>query len=238
MLRMISQQPSDYYRSRQAYLLVDFDKVVMEWRPVIADCYGEAFASAVLADAKVRFETFIPGIPYIGGDENHLTHALVESVEILALFWAMEAVGETPDETGKVLHDAVLRLPPPPPIPPDQLLSTADLMQYRRQRAERSLERRYPDDFVYEFVEGDGETFDYGYDFLECASEKFYRVQGVLAFLPYYCFLDFPKCERGGLGLMRRGTLAEGCQKCDFRFREGGIASQKWPPSFALGKMD
>ena len=111
-------------------------------------------------------------------------------------------------------------------------------MQRRRQRAERSSERRYPDDFVYEFVKGDGEPFDYGYNFLECASEKFYRVQEALAFLPYYCFLDFPKCERGGLGLTRQGTLAEGCQVCDFRFRKGGISSLKWLPSSALGRGD
>jgi len=200
-------------------LLADFDKACEAWRPLLSERYGEAFASEVLADARDRFGALIPHIPYIGGDENHLTHALVESVEILALFRAMEAAGKTPAETGKVLYDAILRLPPPPPIPPDQLLSAAELMQRRRQRAERSQERRYPADFVYEFVAGDGETFDYGYDFRECASEKFYRAQEALAFLPYYCLLDFPKSERGGLSLTRRGTLAEGCQKCDFRFK-------------------
>ncbi len=99
-------------------------------------------------------------------------------------------------------------------------------------------ERRYPDDFACEFVEGDGETFDYGYNFLECASEKFYWAQGALEFLSYYCLLDFPKCERGGLSLTRQGTLAEGCQMCDFRFKEGGVATEKWPPSFALEEGD
>ena len=100
---MISQQPSDYYRSRQAYLLADFDKAVMEWRPVVGERYGDTFATTVLSDASIRFATLIAEIPYIGGDENHLTHALVESVEILDFFRAMEAAWKTPLETGKVV---------------------------------------------------------------------------------------------------------------------------------------
>ena len=108
-------------------------------------------------------------------------------------------------------------------------------MRRRRERAERSQERRYAWDWVYAFVEGDGEEFDYGYDFEECATEKFYRTQGAEEFLPFYCFLDFPKCEQGGLGLRRTMTLAEGGEKCDFRFEEGGKAEQRWPPTFLEG---
>jgi hypothetical protein len=81
-------------------------------------------------------------------------------------------------------------------------------------------------------VEGDGEAFDYGYDFVECAMEKFYRTLGAEEFLPFYCFLDFPMCELGGLGLSRTMTLGERYERCNFRFKEGGKAELAWPPPF------
>jgi hypothetical protein len=39
-----------------------------------------------------------------------------------------------------------------------------------RKRAAESHQRRYPGDYAYTFVEGDGETFDHSADYLECAT--------------------------------------------------------------------
>jgi hypothetical protein len=145
-------------------------------------------------------------------------------------------LGASAEETGRVLYDTEVAQSgeKAPPIPPDQVLSRTELMERRRERALRSQEREFDWDWVYEFVEGDGETFDYGYDFVECATAKFYHSQGADEFLPFYCFLDFPKCESIGLGLTRTMTLAEGFDRCDFRFKEGAKAGQRWPPAFLL----
>jgi hypothetical protein len=48
--------------------------------------------------------------------------------------------------------------------------------RYKRRlqkRAAESQERRYAEDYVFAFVDGDGETFDYGVDYIECATCKF-----------------------------------------------------------------
>jgi hypothetical protein len=82
---------------------------------------------------------------------------------------------------------------------------------------------------VYEFVVGDGEEFDYGYDFLECAAQKFYHAQDADKFTPFYCFLDYPKSK---MGLSRTMTLAEGHAKCNHRFKEGRKTEFGWPPPF------
>ena len=218
-------------------LLEGFDQAAGDWRPFLTEGYGADFAEAVLEAARARFESLVPKIPYIGGDENHLTDSLIGSVRYLALYQTMKARRKSAAETGKVIYEAVsVRAKEPlPPIPPEQILGPEELMQRRRERAEYSLQRRYPDDFVYDFVEGDGETFDYGYNFLECATVKFYRTQGAGEFTPYYCFLDFPKCEGAGLGLHRSMTLSEGYAICNFRFKEGGKAAQHWPPLFLGG---
>jgi len=231
---MLGQNHSDYYVLRRAAILERFGEDAQRWRAVLSHCWGVDFAESVLREARNHFEALIPLIPYIGGDENHLTSSLIGSARCLAFYRAMKAQGRSAEETGKVLYDAVKAHPDDfiPQIPPSQWLSREELMRRRRERAERSQKRRYPCDWVYEFLEGDGEVFDYGYDFTECGTEKLYRAQGAEEFLPFYCFLDFPKCELAGLGLSRTMTLGEGYERCDFRFREGGRAQSEWPPPF------
>ena len=123
--------------------------------------------------------------------------------------------------------DQVSRLPvlPAVPLPPAEI-------EAKREQARQSHERRYADDWVWDFVEGDGGTFDYGYDFFHCATQKLYHAHGADEFLPYYCYLDFVTVRRTGWGLTRTMTLAEGHDHCDFRFRLGGEAESGWPPPF------
>ena len=237
---MVDRECGDYYVSRKAELLEGFDSRARRWRTVLAQRYGDGLADTILGQAREEFEALIPEIPYIGGDENHLTGSLIGSARCLAFYRAMKARGKSVAEAGKILYDAVkahsdayvLK------IPPDQRLSRDRLMRRRREQAERSQERRYAWDWVYEFVGGDGETFDYGYNYSECTTEKFYRAQGAAEFLPFYCFLDFPKCELGGLGLTRTTTLSEGGERCDFRFTEGGRSAQEWPPPFLTDEKE
>jgi hypothetical protein len=225
-----------YYISQKAGILEGFGRRARRWRTVLSQRYGDDLADTVLRQAREELEALIPKIPYIGGDENHLTGSLIGASQCLAFYWAMKAQGRSAAEAGKILYDAVKAHPDNhiPKIPPDQRLSRDRLMRRRRERAEKSQERRYAWDWVYEFVEGDGETFDYGYNYTECATEKFYSTQGAAEFLPFYCFLDFPKCELGGLGLTRTMTLSEGGERCAFRFKEGGRSAQEWPPPFLM----
>jgi hypothetical protein len=143
----------------------------------------------------------------------------------------MRKRGRTAEETGKVLYEAALaqNAEPPAQIPPSEWLSGEQLMERRKKRAERSQERRYPEDYVYEFIPGHGEEFDYGYDFQECAAHKFFHAQCADEFTPFYCYLDFPKST---MGLRRTMTLAEGQPKCNHRFKEGRQAEFGWPPLF------
>lgn len=231
---MGNQVDKKYYVSRKSELLEEFDKNAQYWRQVIVSQYGDDFANTIVRESRVEYEALIPEIPYIGGDENHLTGSLIESAECLALYKAMKARGKTAEETGKILYDTmeVRSGCPSPPIRPSKRLSCEELMRRRRERAEKSQKRRYPGDWVYGFVEGDGREFDYGYDFSECGTRKFYHAQGADEFLAFCCFLDFPKSKASGLALTRTMTIAEGHEKCDHRFKKGRKAEQEWPPPF------
>ena len=90
-----------------------------------------------------------------------------------------------------------------------------------KKQALASQERLYPDDWVWSFVQGDGEKFDWGPDNTECAVVKFFHAQGADELVPYMCRLDFAMSKAMGMGLVRTTTLAEGGTKCDFRFKRG-----------------
>jgi hypothetical protein len=137
-------------------------------------------------------------------------------------------------EAGRILYDSILARmgESSTPIPSAQVLTPEQVAERRRIRAERSQARRYRDDYAYEFVQGDGVAFDYGYDFIECATLKFCHAQNADEFTPFYCFLDYPESKVWGLGLSRTMTLAEGHAKCNHRFKQGRKTELEWPPPF------
>jgi len=196
-------------------ILALFDDHARAWEPFLVARYGVDLAHAILRE---EHERLIPQIPYIGGDENPMTRHLVRSTTSLALYKAMSARGKTPEEAGKILHEAVRERVSHLPISPAQAPS-AEEIRTKREEARRSQERRYAGDWVWELVEGDGVEFDYGYDFLECGTQKLYHAQGVAEFLPFYCALDFLTTRASGWELARTGTLAEGYERCDFRLK-------------------
>ncbi len=228
------QSDTEYYAARWAELLQEFDEEVERWRLVLVPQYGSGFAERVLRESREQYQSLLPHIPYIGGDDNHLTRSLIGSVQCLALYRAMKTHGQGAAETGRVLYDAILarRHEPSTPVSSAPPLASEQLIERRRQGATRSQERRYAGDYVYAFVAGDGEAFEYGYDFSECAAQKFYRAKGAEEFLPYYCFLDYAWSQVLGLGLSRRTALSEGDARCTHRFKRGRETLTKWPPAF------
>jgi hypothetical protein len=225
---------TNFYIKRKSELLKKFDEDVRLCKPVIIKSYWQEFAGAILWEARKEFDALIPQIPYIGGDENNLTKSLVESARYLAFYKAMKRHGKTAEEAGKILWDATLTQvnKPRPQIPPAEILTNEEFFKTRRRGAQISQERRYPGDYVYEFIPGDGKKYDYGYDYTECAALKFYHTQGADEFMPFYCYLDFPICRVMGTGLTRTMTMSEGSNKCNHRIKRDGATKLVWPPPF------
>ena len=82
---------------------------------------------------------------------------------------------------------------------------------------------------IYIEEKGHGIFLDFGMDFTECAICKFFHAQGADEFTPFLCSLDFPMSKALGTGLVRTMTLAEGAEKCDFRYKRGREVKQEWP---------
>jgi hypothetical protein len=77
-------------------------------------------------------------------------------------------------------------------------------------------------DFETRYIAGDGSDFDIGIDYVKCGNYNFVLAQGGGEFAPFVCMSDIALSNAMGWGLIRTETLADGCARCDFRFKKGG----------------
>lgn len=223
---------ASYYLARRADIAALFGEHSRSWRPFLQAQYGLPFAESVTEEACQEFDLIIAGLPYIGGDDNPMTRHLLRSTTSLALYKAMRARGESAHDTGHIVYQAVRLAVSRLPRQRFEGLSAAEA-EAKRQEAALSAERRYPGDWVWQFVQGDDLCFDFGYDFIECGTHKLYAGHGACEFLPYYCYLDFVTHRMEGWGFFRPTTLAEGGDRCRFRYKRGGQTDAGWPPALA-----
>jgi hypothetical protein len=158
-------------------------------------------------------------MPYIGGDENSLTSDLISAAENLAFYKVLKRHDKPLREIGELAYSAQEKAfnDHPELAPP---MTDSELIPYIRYAAKVSIEKRFPEDWVYEFIDGNDE-FDLGMDFTECGIQKLYHKYGADEFTPYLCAMDILMSECGNLGLHRTQTLAEGGDRCDFRYKYG-----------------
>ena len=90
-------------------------------------------------------------------------------------------------------------------------------MVARREWSRRTKERKYENDWVVDIIEKNGK-YEMGYDYLECGVCKLCKDEGCFNLAKYLCKLDYLLVDVIGIGLDRTTTLAEGGDKCDFRF--------------------
>jgi len=225
-----------FYRQNREKLLAEHHKMAKAGRAFAAERYGKAFANTLVRESLAEFETLIPELPYIGGKQNLLTGNLVSSAGALAVYRVMQRHGKPIEEAGELLYrlmETWIRRYPHfvRHLMGRYYLSRLSQRQSKRQAA-LSQQRRYPADWLRVHVDGDGQTFEWGVDYLECGIVKFLLSQGADELAPYLCLTDYALFGALGIELKRTMTLAEGCEKCDFRFKWGGEMPSGWPPQW------
>jgi hypothetical protein len=210
---------TDYYKSKKSEFFAQFNEFCKRVGVLIQDKYGKNFKKEVMGEIKVEYESIYDQLPYIGGDENYLTTDLVGAAESLAFYLVLKRHGKPLKEIGEMVYKAEEKAfeDHPEAVPP---MNNPESIPYMKYAAEMSLKKRFPGDWVYDFLEGN-EEFDLGMDFTQCGIQKLYHKYDADEFTPYLCAMDIIMSECGNLGLHRTQTLAEGSNKCDFRYRGG-----------------
>lgn len=189
---------------------------------VIVAHFGEDFAEEVQETTREEFETLIPEIPYIGGRKNFFSDMPVRAAVILGLYRALEKKGVPLVEFGGLLEEITTAYMNRFPAWVRKLAGKLWMSSlFRRQllkQAKISQQHNYEEDFVYEIIPGD-DQYKWGMDYRECGIVKFFKKQGEEELAKYACILDYLMFPAIGVELKRTGTIAEGCRRCDFRFR-------------------
>jgi hypothetical protein len=226
--------PNDNYVSRKSRLMKDFDKSISRVKRVLVARYGQEDASILMWESREKYKEIIPLIPYIG-NKNPMLIFLLPASRYLAIYRAFQNHGKTIKEVGRLVYEigeAEFKVIPGWVRRLIKVLWFSPWFVERLQkRALTSRERKYSGGYVLNYVAGDGQNFDYGIDYIECASCKFLEQQDAVELQPYICAIDKVASEMLGWGLRRTMTLAEGREKCDFRFKKGGKTCVPIPKS-------
>ncbi|MFC1972421.1 L-2-amino-thiazoline-4-carboxylic acid hydrolase [Chloroflexota bacterium] len=216
----------NYYESRKPKMLEDFDKTANLIRESVASSYGVDFADALYRDGRQEYEVLIPQIPHVEERRGAaLNSFLLITAQEVALYKAMKKQGKTASEAWEICHEALkMRVQMVPKIK-RWFLKRMMYSGILRRRLQKFTNMGKPlgfGNFEIRYVAGDGNDFDFGIDYVKCGNYNFAQEHGAEEFAAYVCMSDIALSNAMGWGLIRTETLADGCARCDFRFKKGG----------------
>jgi L-2-amino-thiazoline-4-carboxylic acid hydrolase-like protein len=222
----------NWYLKNKPRIMREIKFAIPHYKKFIAQAYGSDVAEVVVAETLQRFEILLPNVPYIGGNENTLTENLYLSAAMLAMYQALQARGKSVEEVARLIYQGTSSLYSSLPFSLMLFWQGRQLFSQRRidqrwRAAVISQERRFPDDWVFEIVEADGKGFQFGVDYIECGIIKYLTKQNARELAPYLCWLDYPMCAAMRVRLIRTKTIAQGSEKCNFRFCRGQAVEVK-----------
>lgn len=226
---------NDYYTAQASRLLWFLDWIMRRLRPYLAAAYGDDLADEIVTASRPEFEAILPELPYVGGYENLFMPIVIASGGMLAIYRAMHRHGKTAEEMFVIFCQLGTEALDRMPGLATRLMGRLMLGKYGgkwvlSRLAARSQKRRYPGDWVFTVIEGDGKEFDWGVEYTECAVVKFWQDQGAEELLPYCNFGDILMSRAWGMG-MEVSTPGEGCETCVARFKRGRETQMRdWMP--------
>lgn len=233
--KAFSNQVQAYNLSRADKLMEQYKDTEKEARSCLLQSYDANRIDLWLTEAEKQFMELMPQIPYVGGDKNRMTRLLVITATFAPIIQVLRDQGIATRQIGKVIVDTSISFYQKIPAPLIWYMRyryfSDSGKQEKRQSAARSQKRAFPGDWVFEYVEGDGNKFDHGVTYSECALHKFMVLRNLEAFAPYLCLSDYAFWNALGIRASRTQTLANGGTKCDFRYIGKGTGNASpWPP--------
>ena len=228
-------QEKNYYIKKKDKLLKQFDEVAESQKEFLLTNFDQTRLEKWLGQARQEYELLIPQLHYVGGDENRITRLLLLTSTFIPILKILEYENIPVRQNGKMIFklssDYFYGIPAPIRWYKRWEYFSESMMQKRREAAKLSQLRRYSGDWVFEYVEGDGKSFEYGVNYTECALKKLWTAHGLEKFVPYLCLCDYAIWKAFGVETVRSQTLANGGDFCDFRYvKKGSNGISGWPP--------
>ena len=234
---MVAKIVEDFYVRKKSKFMRSFNERLVLVNEELNKKFDNKKSEKLISQMKAEFVKILPDIPYIGGQKNPLTLVLVKCMSDLAVFRILEKEAFSFREIGEFHYNYVIaahklrkealektgRDPSEYPFDPVY-------MDYQKKLTEETQKKLFPDDFVMDFVEGDGKSFEWGWDIQECVVQKAYKKLGDEKYLPFICLGDYYEAEGLGFGFSRNQTLGFGAPLCTHRFVKNYQTPRAWPP--------
>jgi hypothetical protein len=233
-LQKLTREGQDYYVAMKGNLMKQYDKGARLQKEVLTRHFDESRVNERLAEARKGYESLIPQFPYIGGEENDFTRYLMYPSGIMPTVRILQDEGVSLRKTGQMIFEISTAYYNAIAKPVKWYIGLTyfgeEKKAHMRAAAHKSQLHRYPGDWVFNFIEGQGKTFQYGLDITECGLVKFWSAQGLKEFTPYLCLTDWALWRAIGIEAMRTQTIANGATHCDFRYiGRGKDGPPGWP---------
>ena len=176
-------ETENWYVENKPKIMRQVRFTLRHFRKEFVKAYGKEEGEAIASETMQRFEALLPDIPYIGGDENTLTRNLYLSAAMLAMYRSLQARGASVEEAARLIYLGTARFFDS--FPTHWLMRWQGRRMFgqkrldtRRHAAAISQQRRYPEDWVFQVVEGNGRGFAFGVDYTECGVVKYFAREG------------------------------------------------------------
>jgi hypothetical protein len=209
-----------------------FERFLDRHTDTLTERFGAAEANIMRREMLDEYRSVIPTVPDVGGRRNRLSSGLLLAAWALAVYRVVVRHGGSAQDAGELLYRYTQARIEGIPRPLRGRLLGGPRPARNQKVARRSQQRRYPGDWVAEYIDGTDQPFDFGMDYTECGIVKFLHAHDADELTPYICHLDYLIWEAAGAQLTRTKTLAWGCDRCDFRTRCPGTTVATWPPDF------
>lgn len=220
----------DYYRLNKAKFMTSFDKTAHSANVYLSGKFDHSVAEKICTAAQKEFEQLLPEIPYIGGDRHPGTKWMLLAAQWVAFMRPMQEAGYAEETSARMMYDLYVEylhtIPKETMRKRGQYIFSEKHINGMKQWAKKSKTQRV--DWVADFIPGDGKEFDYGIDYSYCPCFAYFASQNAKPIAPYFCLVDFPEHKIMETGLVRKKTLAQGADICDFRYKKGRSVTQNW----------
>ncbi|MCP4135830.1 MAG: L-2-amino-thiazoline-4-carboxylic acid hydrolase [bacterium] len=225
---------NNYYMKIKRKMMKEFNAMYKGTQKSLMLYFDKAKITELQLESNSEYINLFSQLPYLGGKKSNSTINLIMGAIILSIIIPLEKEGLTSHQIGKVIFDAfdgyfkskpkVIR------FLIGKIAATGFFISEMKKQNDKSLLRKYKEDFVVENIKATGQDFDFGYNYTECALHKLFINNNKSHYLQYVCLGDYAMFKSYGISFFRTQTIGNGAPICDFRFKKKAVTFKGWPP--------
>jgi hypothetical protein len=190
--------------------------------------YYPAGRERVISETEDNYGEISKGTRFAATSRNPVDRRLDFCAYFLALIKTLDKRGESYDHIREVCLEIVLEYVKPrnklhalAKRIPAMLVGSWIARPILRMFGRKISHNKSKEGFIANLITDKDETYGLGYgiDIIECGICKLFAKHNFSKYAPPLCEVDEVTSQLAGLRLIRSGTIANGAEKCDFRFK-------------------